>query len=324
MSEKNPVQVYDAHQLELHLSLNAPALAAVEQAFTWLATGRATMPPVMHIEVGDRGDVDIKSAYIEGEDHFAVKIASGFFGNTNVGLPSGSGLMVVLSAQTGFCEAVLLDNGYLTDLRTALAGAVAAQYLAPAVISTVGVVGSGVQARLQIEALRLVRDFERVLVWGRNADHAACCRDALATRLEPEVEVMVATGLEQLMRESQCVVTTTPSREPLLRAEWLHPGIHITAMGSDLPGKQEVGANLIRRADLVVCDVKSQATRLGELQHLAAPDTDQVVELGEITSGRQRGRSSNQQITFCDLTGTGAQDTAIALFALEHLSTHLH
>ena len=146
--------------------IDATVLAAVEDAFTWLAEDRVMMPPIMHIEVAAApGDVDIKSAYVRGLDTFAVKIGSGFFGNSALGLPSSSAMMVVLSAQTGFCEAVLLDNGYLTDLRTGLAGAVAAKYLAPERVSTVGVIGAGAQARYQVRCLQLVRDFERIVVF---------------------------------------------------------------------------------------------------------------------------------------------------------------
>lgn len=131
-----------------------------------------------------------------------------------------------------------------------------------------------------------MRDFDRVFVWGRNAQRAARYRDDMANHFGPGVEIVVATDVEQLMRESPCVVTTTPSREPLLRAEWLHSGIHITAMVSHLPGKREVEADLVRQTDLVVCDVKSQATRLGELQGLTKRDTEDTIELGEISSGR--------------------------------------
>jgi len=310
------VMVVEERELRDHVRLDATALEAVEPAFSWASTGRAMMPPIMHIDVADGpGDVDIKSAYVAGLDSFAVKIASGFFGNAELGLPTGSGLMVVLSARTGFCEAVLLDNGYLTDVRTALAGAVAAKHLAPIQADTVGVVGTGVQARLQIEALRLVRDFSQVLVFGRTAERAATYCDEMGERLQ--VAVTPIASVEEVVRRSQIVVTTTPSREPLIEAEWLHPGLHITAMGSDLPGKQELAANVLRAVDLLVCDSRSQAVRHGELQHLTERETHRAIELGEITSGGQPGRTDEASVSVCDLTGMGTQDTAIALFALE-------
>jgi len=311
--------VISERELRQQVGLDSTALEAIEEAFSWASTGRTVMPPIMHIDVAEGpGDVDVKSAYVSGLDSFAVKIASGFFDNADLGLPTGSGLMVVLSARTGFCEAVLLDNGYLTDVRTALAGAVAARYLAPLSVHTVGVVGAGVQARLQIEALRLVRDFDHILVYGRSAERTAAYCDEMSERLGVGVEA--TASVEELVGQSQIVVTTTPSREPLVEAEWLHPGLHITAMGSDLPGKQELAADVLRAADLLVCDSKTQAACHGELQHLAELETRRAFELGEITSGGRPGRTDDKAISVCDLTGMGTQDTAISLFALRRFA----
>ena len=297
--------------------MDGETLTQVENAFTWLAEGKVAMPPVMHIEVDAQSDVDIKSAYVRGLDAFAVKLASGFFNNPSLGLQSSSGMMVLMSAKTGFCEAVLLDNGYLTDLRTGLAGAVAARHLAPENPGTVGVIGAGAQARYQIESLALVRNFERVLVAGRSRENVDAYVADMTSRLA--VEVCAADSIEQVVRESQIVVTTTQSREPLIEAEWLHPGLHITAMGSDFPGKQELDPNILGAVDRLVCDRKTQCVIGGELQHgvsagLIDEDTD-VIELGQVTSGQVPGRTDTQQITLCDLTGTGVQDTAIAVIA---------
>jgi ornithine cyclodeaminase len=287
----------------------------VEDAFTRLANGEAAMPPIVCVDIPEhRGEVDIKTAYVRGLDSFAVKIASGFFENYRFGLPSGSGMMVLVSARTGLPEALLLDNGYLTDVRTGAAGAVAARHLARTRVETVGIIGAGVQARYQALALRRVREFRRVLVWGRSRERAEAYAAEMAPRLG--VEVVAASDAESVVRASDIMVTTTPSREPYLRAEWLHPGLHITAMGSDGPEKKELFADVLARADLVVCDCRTQCERLGELHHARpVPSGDRIVELGEITSGRRAGRTDDAQITVCDLTGTGVQDTAIALLA---------
>ena len=295
---------------------DSEALAAVEEAFAWLAEGRATVPPILHIEAPDgSGDVDIKTAVVEGLERFAVKMASGYPGNAEKGLPTGSGLMVVLSAKTGFCEAVLLDNGYLTDLRTALAGAVAAKYLAPREIETVGVLGTGTQARFQVRALRLVRDFERVVVWGRTPERVEAYRREMEEELL--LEVLAVDSPDEVLLKSQCAVTTTPAKRALASAAGLHPGLHITAMGSDFPGKQELAPEILEKADLVACDLRSQVTRFGEIQHWRPESAAQAVELGEIVAGRHLGRASGDQVTVCDLTGVGVQDTAMALFALQ-------
>ncbi|NIR29030.1 MAG: cyclodeaminase [Gammaproteobacteria bacterium] len=312
------VLVLTESELRQCVGIDEEALSAVQDAFTWLAEGKAVMPPIMHIEIADNhGDVDIKSAYVSGLDSFAVKLGSGFFDNPKRGLPSSSAMMVLLSAKTGFCEAVLLDNGYLTDVRTGLAGAVAARFLAPRQVETVGVIGAGAQARCQIESLRLVRSFRRLLVTGRSPERVRSYVSDMKNRLD--VEVVAAESLEQLVRESQVVISTTSSREPLVRAEWLHPGLHITAMGSDLAGKQELDPHVLTKADLLVCDRKSQCFTMGELQHgLAAgliSEDSPIYELGELTAGRVPGRRDEKDITVCDLTGTGVQDTAIALLA---------
>ena len=302
------------------VGLDEEALLAVEDGFTRLAQGQATVPPIMMIPVPERnGEVDVKSAYLRGLDSFAVKIASGFFDNPGRGLPSGSGLMVVVSAETGFPQAVLLDNGYLTDLRTALAGAVAAKYLARKSVAVVGVIGAGVQGRFQARALRLARDFKRILVF--DSDARASERYVREMTAELGLEVTSAPDAGHVVRESDLVVTATPSRDPVVWAEWLHEGLHLTAMGSDSEGKQELDPAILQRADRVICDRKSQCLRLGELHHareagLLRTECD-IIELGELTAGFRLGRVTEEEITICDLTGVGVQDTAIALLAFQ-------
>lgn len=302
------------------VSLDMEALEAVAAAFSKLAAGEAVVPPVLRIDIPlHHGEVDVKTAYLLGLDHFAIKIASGFFGNHQLGLPTGSGMMVVMSAVTGFAEAFLLDNGYLTDVRTGLAGAIAARHLAGKQVETAGVIGAGMQARYQMRALKLVRDFRRVLVYSLDAADAA--RYAAEMSDELQVPVEVAVSAEMVVRQSQVVVTTTPAQAPYLQAEWLHPGLHITCMGSDSENKQECHADVFARADRICCDLKAQCFRLGELQHalkagVLAEDAD-ITELGELTLGKKAGRQREDEITICDLTGVGVQDTAIALLAYQ-------
>jgi ornithine cyclodeaminase len=312
------VLVLTETELRQCIGIDQEALEAVQQAFTWLADDKVIMPPIMHIEVAEsNGDVNIKSAFVKGLDSFAVKMGSGFFNNHQLGLPSSSAMMVLLSAKTGFCQALLLDNGYLTDVRTGLAGAVAAKFLAPEVVDTVGVIGTGAQARYQIKSLKLVRDFQRLLVIGRTSERTSAYIDEMRSALG--IDVTAVENVEQLVRESQIVVSTTPSREALIEAEWLHPGLHITAMGSDLAGKQELAADVLGSVDVLACDRKAQCFSMGELQHGLGTgiisEESEIYELGELTSGRIAGRRSPEDITVCDLTGTGVQDTAIALVA---------
>jgi ornithine cyclodeaminase len=304
-------------ELRKSVKLDLDAVAVVENAFRLLANGKVIMPPVLSMEIPDHhGEVDVKTAYIPGIEGFAIKVSPGFFNNPKLGLPSLNGLMIVFSARTGLVEALLLDNGYLTDVRTAAAGAVAARHLAPRVVETAGVMGAGVQARLQIEAAYLVRPFRRVLVWSRDSGNAEACAADITKKIGTPASVASA---EATVRESQLVITATPARAPILRAEWLHPNLHITAMGSDQAGKNEIEPEAIGKAHLYVCDRVSQAEKLGELRTArAAGLLSEAVppELGDIIEGR-RGRTSEAEITICDLTGTGAQDTAIATHAMK-------
>jgi ornithine cyclodeaminase len=228
-------------------------------------------------------------------------------------------MMVLMSAKTGFLEAVLLDNGYLTDLRTGIAGAIAAKHLAPGQITTAGVIGSGVQARYQIRGLRQVRDFQHLMVYGIIPDEVE--RYASEMTQELDVDVRIADNPEEVFRQAQFVATTTPTREPYAKAAWLHPGMHITAMGADGEHKQELFAGVLGKADRIVCDSKSQCFRLGELHHAlkegVLSEDSEITELGELTAGSKTGRQNDQEITICDLTGVGVQDTTIAVLTYQ-------
>jgi len=300
------------------VGVDEEALAAVTDAFNRLAQGKAVMPPIMRVDIPENnGEVDVKSAYLQGLDSFAVKMSSGFFDNVKLGLPSLSGMMILLSTKTGFPQAVLLDNGYLTDVRTGMAGALAARHLAREQIETVGVIGSGTQARYQIRSLKLVRDFERVLVYSIKREDDERYAEEMGPLLG--ADVVPVSDAETVVRESDVVVTTTPAKTPIVKAAWLHPGLHITAMGADAETKQELEAAVLGQADVLACDTKAQVFRLGELHHgLEAgviSEEDAIVELGELTLAGRSGRRALDQITVCDLTGTGAQDTAIARLA---------
>ncbi len=300
------------------VTLDQEAIQAVAEGFVHLSAGQATLPPILRVDIPEHaGEVDVKTAYIHGLDSFAIKIASGFVENYRLGLPTGSGMMVVIDARTGVPQALLLDNGYLTDVRTGAAGALAARHLARTEIETAGVIGSGMQARYQMLGLKQVRDLRRLLAYGIVPEQVERYVDEMAPRLG--VEVVAARDAETVVRESDVVVTCTPAREPYLRAEWLHPGLHITAMGADAEGKQELETAALGRADIIACDRRSQCFRLGELHHGLEEgiisEKDAVLELGDLISGRVAGRSSADEITICDLTGVGVQDTAIALLA---------
>ncbi|RWD69963.1 cyclodeaminase [Mesorhizobium sp.] len=300
------------------VTLDLEAVACVENAFRALATLPVAMPPILRLDIPEhRGEVDVKSAYVPGIDGFAVKISSGFFDNPKLGLPSGGGMMVLLSAKTGVVEALLLDNGYLTDIRTVAAGAVAARHLSREDSKVAAIFGAGLQAGLQLEALRLVRPIEEARIWARDAAKA----EATAARLRDRLGIMVRAEPDaaNAAAGADIIVTTTPSTEPLIKPGFVSAGQHITAMGSDAEHKNEIAPAILRMADLYVADSARQTRRLGELHHaieaaVFAADAE-VTELGQIIAGSKHGRRSASDITIADLTGTGVQDTAIATLA---------
>lgn len=293
----------------------ASCIDACERAFVAYSTGAAELPNVIHLEVPESaGEVHVKAGHMHGASHYAVKVASGFA--SAAGVPVADGMVIVFDARTGAPAALLLDNGYITDLRTGAAGGVAARHLAPDRVETVAVIGTGAQARQQIEALTVVRPgFERVRVWGRNPDHARRCVDRLLAD-HPAVDVVWSPSVREAVDDADVVIMCTAAREPLVLAPWLKPGVHVTAVGSDGSEKQELDPEVLRVADLLVVDSRDQCAHLGEMQH--APDQlARAVELGEICAGLRRGRDDPAQFTVCDLTGLGVQDVAAAALVME-------
>lgn len=305
-------------ELRRIVPLDLEAIDCVENAFHALATKAVAMPPVLRLDIPEhRGEVDVKTAYVPGLDGFAIKISPGFFDNPKIGLPSTNGLMVLFSTKTGLVQAVLLDNGYLTDVRTAAAGAVAAKHLSREDASVAAILGAGMQAKLQLEALSLVRPIREARIWAREVEKAEAVAAELAKKLGFPVRAE-ASG-RAAVDGADVVITTTPSETPILKAEWLQPGQHVTAMGSDAEHKNEIEPAIVTGAGLYVADSLKQTRRLGELHHAieAGLVTEGALftELGEIIAGRKPGRSGPEQITVADLTGTGIQDTAIATLA---------
>ena len=304
------VRILDQADVRAALPMDA-CIDAVETAFVAYSSGRAELPAVIHLDVPEaEGEVHVKAGHIHGAPAYAVKVASGFGA---VDPPAIDGLVLVFDATTGAPVAFLLDGGYVTDARTGAAGGVAARCLAPARAETVALIGSGIQARKQVEALRSVRPgIADIRVWGRNADRAgAAAADVGGSRVE---------SVEQAVRGADVVITCTASREPLVQADWVSPGTHITAVGSDGVGKQELDPELLRRADVVAVDSIDQCRRLGELQH-ALDQADRAVELGAICAEAAAGRTAETQLTVADLTGVGVQDVAAANAVLARVDT---
>ena len=287
--------------------------SVIEQAFVAYSQGKAVLAPVGELLFHDPpGDVHIKAGYLTGGEYFVVKIASGFYRNSELGLPSSQGLMLLFDQRTGQAVALLNDEGFLTDVRTAVAGQIAAAQLAPSSVNRIGILGTGTQARMQLRYLREVTPCRDVLVWGRRAEALQSYREDMAA-----LGFAVATTLEAREVASSCnlIVTATPSAEPLLYAEDIRPGTHITAVGSDTAEKCELEPEIIAKADRIVVDSLEQCRTRGEASQALRRgiiSEDELVELGKVLQDGKVGRSSDDQITVADLTGLAVQDVAIA------------
>ena len=306
-------------ELRSQVSVDLDAVDCVERAFEALATSPVVMPPIMRLDIVEHnGEIDVKTAYIPGLDSLAIKISPGFFDNPSLGLPSTNGLMVLFSTHTGMVEALLLDNGYLTNVRTAAAGAVAAKHLSREDSRRAAILGAGAQAGLQLAALQLVRNIESATLWARDLARAEARAAELSGQLG--IPVTASASVADATGSADIIVTTTPSTQPILLAEHVRAGQHITAMGSDSEHKNEIDPQLIVDSHYF-CDRLSQVQSLGELHHALEKrlvDYSAVfAEIGQVIAEQAPGRGAADEITLCDLTGTGIQDTAIATLAYQ-------
>jgi ornithine cyclodeaminase len=298
----------------------ADALEVVRTALLRLAQGDVVAPGGLGLVTAE-GEVHVKGASIAGARCLVFKVASSFPDNRLAGLPVNDGFSVALDARTGAVLAELIDHGWLTDLRTGAAGALAAQVLSRPDATVASVLGAGSQARFQIEALAEVRDLRRVHVWARRTDAAQAYAADMTRTLG--VEVVVAPSVRDAVVAADILVTTTASREPLVRADWVRPGTHITAMGSDFEHKQELAVDVLARADLVAADSVRDCAEVGEIHHAidgGVLTRDQVRELSDVVAGTVAGRTGAGQITIVDQCGLGVYDAAIAEFVLDRVA----
>ncbi len=288
------------------------AVQRIHDAYIASAEGNVQTGEVVHLAFAEaNGDCHVKSGYIAGTASYVIKIASGFYDNPAKGLPSSNGMMLAFSATTGETLAILRDEGWLTDMRTAIGGALATRALARADATEVLIIGAGIQARFQAICLaKLMTD--RALnfhIWARDASAA----QTLSTDLNAAgYSAIPVPDLNAAIGAADIITTTTTATTPLFADGLVRKGSHVTAIGADCPGKQELPTKLVAAASLRVCDMASQSLHHGEFQSAHRNDASlQVTELGHILSGEQIGRTSDENITVVDLTGIAAQDIAI-------------
>lgn len=285
----------------------------IEKGFIAYSKGEVVVPPVGELYFDNPpGDTHIKYGYIKNDDVYVIKIASGFYDNPKINLSSSTGLMLVFCQKTGMLKAILLDEGHLTNIRTAVAGQIAAKYLAPSQVDSIGVFGLGIQGKMQVDYLKSVTDCRKVVAWGRSEEKLA---EYVNEMKASGFDVKTTVNPEEVATQCNLIVMTTPSQTPLLNAEHVRPGTHITAMGSDTLEKQELDSRILAMADVVVADSIPQCLERGEIfkaiENKQLTQSD-IVELGNVIRGEAKGRTSDSQITVTDLTGVAVQDIQIA------------
>ncbi|MCP4214138.1 MAG: ornithine cyclodeaminase family protein [bacterium] len=312
-------KIFNLEQIKKALESLDP-IEAMGQGFCAYSMGKAVIPPVGELLFDSPpGDVHIKYGFIKAHQYFVIKVASGFYQNAALDLPSCNGLMLVFKQQTGELACVLLDEGHLTNVRTAAAGAVAAKYLAPRDVKRIGVLGTGIQGRMQLQYLKSVTSCKDIFAWNINPESLAKYK----TIMEKEgYRVATTQNSREVAENCNLIVTATPSKLPLLEAQYIQDGTHITAMGSDTSDKQELDAAILAKADIVAVDSLSQSRSRGEVYRAVTAgtiDSKKPVELGNVILDKSLQRQSEKQITVADLTGVAIQDIQVAVAVYEAL-----
>ena len=299
---------------------NINLLESIEKGFVEYSRGNSVVPPVGELLFEEPpGDVHIKYGYIKNQDNYVVKIASGFSENYKADLSSSHGVMVMFDKNTGYLKCVLHDEGYLTNVRTAVAGSICAKYIAPSNINTIGIIGTGIQARMQLEYLKMVTDCREVLVLGRNKEKISKYIEDMKSH---GFKINVASNSRELCKNSNLIITTTNANESLIQKDDIKEGTHITAMGSDTPEKRELDPEILNIADAVVVDSIPQCLERGETKNALDRNLikkEELIEIGSIIDSGKKLRKNNNEITVADLTGVAVQDIMITNAVYEQL-----
>jgi ornithine cyclodeaminase/alanine dehydrogenase-like protein (mu-crystallin family) len=315
------VRIISAAELRAHVrfeDLIEPVAAAFRESSIGLGdNGLVVMFP---LEQRDRGDVYVKTGTLQGHSVFIVKVSPWFAANVERGNAQG-GFTGVFDSHTGHTIALLNDEHYLSDIRTAAAGALAAREFAPGSVRIASVLGAGVQAYWQTLALHRERPLTTLLIWARNENKALALKNRLTEDLLG-VELRIEADLEHVVRAADVLICATVSREPLVRGEWLREGQHITAVGADDPSKCELDASVLRKARVFVDSLDTAAAN-GDVHRAIISGqyglADVAGEIGEVLAGTKIGRTSPSNITVAKFVGIGAQDLVAAETCLAKL-----
>ena len=302
---------------EIRRALAYPDLInCMRDALIAQSRGECDTPMPMHLDIAsERAEVHMKSSYRRGGRYFALKVASTFPGNVARDMPTGNGMVLLASAETGEPVAMLADEGHLTDLRTAAVAAMVTRELGRR-DESIGILGTGVQARLQARMHAEVLNLKQIWIWGRSVERALECSRDLAV-VAPGAEVRIAGSPREVAQRTRLIVTTTSSRQALLAAADVQAGTHICAVGADSTGKQELDPEILRRTALLLVDSRRQCEKLGELQH-APGARERAMEIGAFCETPPAWDGAG--VSVCDLTGLGVEDLYIAEYCFGRLN----
>lgn len=311
------MNIYNLEQIKQRIDINH-IIKEQKKAFVNYTRGLADIPMPGYLEYSEPdSSYHLKYGYQTRDDHWVLKVAGGPHH-----LPI-NGFMIAINTQSGRAEYMLDDQGYLTALRTAIAGLISTQYLANQEIKGIGVIGTGLQARLQVELLQHITDCKTCYVWGRSQNK---CHLYQKEMTQKGFQVIICDEVSTLASQSNVIITATASKSPILKMSHIKPGTHITAVGADSPGKIELDPLIVSTSDLVVVDSKHQCADHGEISHALNQNSigiGKLIELGEIIQNPALGRTDPNQISMVDLTGLAIQDIAIAKAVIQFRDTQV-
>lgn len=293
------------------------AIEVVRNTFLAYARKKAQMPAKIYLHLDKyNGDFRAMPAYVEGIEACGLKWVNVHPDNRRLGLPAVMGVIILSDPKNGL-PLCIMDATFITALRTGAAGGIAAKFLSRPGSSVVALVGCGSQARSQLSALRELLRINTVYIYDTDAGAA---RRFLKEVSYPGVDIKAAANIENCVKVADIIVTTTPSRKPIIKSVWIKDGAHINAVGADAKGKEELDPALLKRAKIIVDDIE-QACHSGEVNVPLAKKMiakkDIHATLGEVLAGRRKGRSGAKDITIFDSTGLAIQDVAVAKVVYE-------
>ncbi|MCK5145613.1 ornithine cyclodeaminase family protein [bacterium] len=288
-------------------------ISAMEEAFIASSSGQMVITPMGKLDFKiPSGNVQITCGHLKKAPYYIVKINSEFQNNAKIDKPIFNGNITLYNKDTGEIVASFMDNGYLSATRTAAAGALAAKYFAPKIVKKIGIFGTGMQARMQLEYLMQVTECREVLAFGRTS---ANLQKYAADMSAKGFQVETTDNEKKVAEQCNLIITATASQMPVLTADMIQPGTHITAIGATTPQKIELAPLVLKNADIVVVDSLENSKKRGEIYHAVQTGLlkqNTVQELGKIIGNAKKCRQSDEQVTIVDLTGLLVQDLIMA------------